>query len=388
MLKVGILGAGAIAEPYYRAIRAWPQLSLAACASKSMDSARAMAARHGIAAVPFEALLDDPSIDAIVNLTPIQAHFETSRRILEAGKHVYSEKPLAASLAEAQALLDLAEANGLRIGCAPDTFFGSAHQEARAAIDSGAIGTPIGGAVFLGAGGCEAWHPNPEPFYARGGGPVADHAPYYLSQLVNLLGPVASVTGMGSRPAPLRRLGNRARAGETIAAEVDTTAIALLEMECGALVTFAMSWDMAPTGRNPIEIYGSAGSLHNPDPNWSDGPVRFTAGGETRELDHQRRHFSRPTMITFQGNPVAYYRLCGLADMADAIVQGRPHRAGGALALHVLEVIEAVRRSAADGRRIAIDSRCERPAPITDDIGHAAHILPFGKELLDARTLF
>lgn len=388
MLTVGVLGAGAIAPPYYMALSAWPQLRFVACSSKGMDSARAAGARYGVPAVSFDAMLADPAIDVIVNLTPIQAHFETSRRILEAGKHLYSEKPLAQTVEQARELMALAEAKGMRIGCAPDTFFGCAHQEARAAIDEGAIGRPVGGALFLGGGGCDAWHPYPEPFYAKGAGPVADHAPYYLTQFVNLLGPVASVMGMGSRPAPVRTLGHRSRAGETIQTEVDTTAVALLEMRGGQLVTLAMSWDMGPHGRTPIEIYGSAGSLQNPDPNWSDGPVRVIgANGAVQERDASGRHFSRPTMITFQGNPVAYYRLCGLADMADAIAQGRPHRASAELAFHVLEVIEAVRLSAERGSRIAIQSSCERPAPIGDDITGAATIKPLGEELLDARTL-
>lgn len=389
MLNVGVLGAGAIALPYYLAMAAWPQLNLVACASRGMDSARAAAARFGIAAMTPAELIADPTIDVVVNLTPIQAHFETGRAILAAGKHLYSEKPLTATFAEAQALLALAAERGLRIGCAPDTFFGSAHQEARAAVDAGLIGRPIGGALFLGAGGCEAWHPNPAPFYAPGGGPVADHAPYYLSQLINLLGPVAAVAGSGARPVPERRLGNPARRGETITAQVDTTAAAVLEMASGALVTLAMSWDMAPVhGRGPIELYGTAGTLRMPDPNWSDGVVTLSGPDGTRELGHAGRPFSRPTMIAFQGNPVAYYRICGLADMADAIAQGRPHRASGELARHVLEVIEGVRTSSESGRRAVMTTTCDRPAPIGDDIAHASTIQPFGKDLLDARTLF
>jgi predicted dehydrogenase len=334
-------------------------------------------------------MLAHPEVDVVVNLTPIQAHFETSMAVLAAGKHLYSEKPLAERFEQGRALLATAAERALRIGCAPDTFLGSAHQEARAALEAGTIGRPIGAALFLGGRGVESWHPNPGPFYAPGGGPVADHAPYYLTQLVNLLGPVVAVSGMGTRPAPVRTLGSRGREGETLIAQVDTTAAAVLEMAGGQIVTVAMSWDMGPHRRTPIEVYGSEGSLQNPDPNWSDGPVRtIGSDGSVCELDHSARPFARPTMITFQGNAVGYYRLSGLVDMAEAIAQARPHRASGELALHVLEVIEAIRRSSAEGRRIAIASRCERPAPVTDDIAHAATIKPFGEELLDARTLF
>lgn len=387
-LNVGVLGAGAIAPPYYMAMQAWPQLSLRACASKGMGSAREAAAKYGIEAVTPNELIADSAIDVIVNLTPPQAHFETSKAILAAGKHLYSEKPLTTRFDDGFELVELARSNDVRIGCAPDTFLGSAHQEARAVVDEGLIGKPVGGALFLGGRGCEAWHPHPEPYYSAGAGPVPDHAPYYLTQLVNLLGPVASVTGISNSPAPVRHLGNRARTADTITSEVDTTAVALLEMASGPLVTLAVSWDMGPHGRVPIEIYGSEGSLQNPDPNWSDGPVRVVSNEQTVERDHSSRPFSRPTMITFQGTSVGYYRLSGLADMADAIASDRAHRASGDLALHVLEVIEAIRVSGAERRRVAIVTRCERPAPLTDDISHAADIKPFGEEMLDSRTLF
>ncbi len=370
------------------AMQAWPQLELSACSSRSMKSAREAAAKYGIAAVEFAEMLADPAIDVIVNLTPVGAHFATSKAILEAGKHLYSEKPITSTLAEANELLAIAERKGLRIGCAPDTFFGSAHQEARAAIDAGAIGAPVSGSLFMGGAGVEAWHPKPEGFYEPGAGPLGDHSPYYLTQLVNLLGPVAYVYGMGSKPNPMRTLRNPARAGETFITEVDTTTLGLLEMVSGQVVTLSMSWDMGPHGRAPLEIYGTLGTLQNPDPNWSDGTVRILTAEGVQEPDHSHRPFSRKTMITFQGTEVAYWRLCGLADMADAIAVGRPHRASGELARHVLEVIEAVRVSSDTGRRVAVASRCERPAPITNDIGHAETVRPLGENLLDSRTLF
>ncbi len=386
-LRIGVLGAGAIAPPYYLAMQAWPQLDLRCCASKRMASARAAAAQYVIEAVPFEAMLADPDIDVIVNLTPVQAHYATSRAILEAGKHLYSEKPLATTLAEAEALIALAKAKGLRIGCAPDTFFGAAHQEARAAVDAGLIGTPIGGALFFGNAGVEMWHPKPESFYSEGGGPVSDHSPYYLAQMINLLGPVASVSAGGARPFPVRTMRNQARAGESFETQVDTSVAGLLTFASDALVTFGISWDIGPHGRSPIEVYGSAGTLHNPDPNWSDGEVRITTKEGAHPLDHSARPFHKPTMINFFGVDVGYYRLCGLADMADALAQDRPHRASGEMALHVMEVIEAIRRSSQTGDRIDLKTRCERPAPISHDIEGADTVDPFGG-MLDARTLF
>lgn len=387
-LGVGVLGTGAIAPPYFMALQAWPQLDLISCSSRGMVSARTVAQQYGIAAVEFGAMLADPTIDVVVNLTPIAAHFETGKAILEAGKHLYSEKPIAATAVQGRELLQIAAQKGLRIGCAPDTFFGSAHQEARSVIDAGTIGRPVGGALFMGGAGVEAWHPHPEGFYEPGAGPLGDHSPYYLTQLVNLLGPVAAVQGMGSSPQPTRVLRNPARAGETIESAVETTVVTLLEMVSGAVMTLSMSWDMGPQRRVPIEIYGTSGSLLNPDPNWSDGTVGVLTAAGFAERDHAHRPFSRKTMITFQGNAVAYWRLCGLADMADAIAAGRPHRASGELALHVLEVIEAIRMSSAEGRRVAISSRCPQPEPIGDDIAHAHTVRPLGDDLLDSRKLF
>lgn len=386
-LQVGVVGAGAIAPPYYMAMGAWPQLDLRCCASRGMASARAAAAKYGIEAVNFGVMLADPAIDCIVNLTPVQAHFATSKAILGAGKHLYSEKPLAATFAEAEELIALAKARRLRIGCAPDTFFGSAHQEARAAIDAGLIGTPVGGALFFGNAGVEMWHTKPEPFYSEGGGPVSDHSPYYLAQAINLLGPVASVSASGTRPFPVRTMRSAARRGETFETQIDTSVAATLTFANGALVTLAMSWDIGPHGRTPIEIYGSEGSLYNPDPNWSDGVVRVSTRETTRVLDHSARPFHKPTMINFFGAEVGYYRLCGLADMADAIAQCRPHRASAEMALHVMEVIDAIRVSGETGQRIDLKTRCDRPAPIGDDIAGATTIDPFGG-MLDARKLF
>lgn len=387
-MRVGVLGTGAIAPPYFMAMQAWPQLELVACASRGMEGARAAAARYGIEAMPFGEMLVDTAIDAVVNLTPISAHHATSKAILEAGKHLYSEKPLAATVAQGRDLLDIAARMGVRIGCAPDTFFGSAHQEARAVIDEGAIGAPVSASLFMGGAGVEAWHPKPEGFYEPGAGPLGDHSPYYLTQLVNLLGPVAAVCGMGSRPQPRRTLRNPARAGETIEARVDTTTVALLEMASGPVVTLSMSWDMGPHRRTPIEVHGSLGTLHNPDPNWSDGTVTVVTAQGLVERAHGQRPFSRKTMITFQGAEVAYWRLCGLADMADALRTDRAHRASGELALHVLEVIEAIRTSGETGSRVAIHSHCERPEPVTNDILHADTVRPLGEDLLDSRTLF
>lgn len=354
-----------------------------------MESARRAAEEHGIEAQQVDAMLADPEIDIVVNLTPMQAHFETSSAILRAGKHVYSEKPLAVTFDEGEQLIKLARERGLRVGCAPDTFLGAAHQAARATIDAGAIGRPIGGAAFVGSRGVGEWHPHPEPYYARGGGPFSDHGPYYLTQLINLLGPVRSVSGLATQSGGTRVLGNRNRQGQTIPIEAPTFTSALLHFDSGANVTLTTAWEMWSHQRQPIEIYGNNGTLFNPDPNWSDGAVRVSTRGEPwRDVDHSERPFHKPTMITFMGTNVANYRTSGLADMAEAIQRGVPHRASGEMALHVLEVIEAVHRSSERGEHIDISTRCDRPALLDEPSEAMQRFAPFGDALLDSRKMF
>jgi predicted dehydrogenase len=386
---IGVLGAGAIARPYYLAIKAWPNLRLKACSSRTVESARREAAHHGIAAAPVAQMLADPEIEIVVNLTPMQAHFETSSAILRAGKHLFSEKPLAVTFADGQELTRLAAEHGVRIGCAPDTFLGAAHQAARAVIDAGAIGRVKGGAAFVGSRGVAEWHPHPEPYYAKGGGPFADHGPYYLTQLINLLGPIKRVSAFATEAGGERPLGSRNRQGQMIPIEAPTFTHALLLFENGANVTLTTAWEMWKHERQAIEIYGDCGTLLNPDPNWSDGSVRVSVRGEPwREIEHGDRPFHAPTMITFFGTNVANYRTAGLADMAEALRENRPHRANGDLALHVLEAIDAAHRSSAEGVHIDLRTRCERPHALTNVGAEMRNYAPFGGEPLDSRKLF
>jgi predicted dehydrogenase len=307
-------------------------------------------------------VLDDPEIAIVINLTVPLAHAETSHRAIEAGKHVYSEKPLAATFAEGRELAAAAQAKGVRIGCAPDTFFGAGHQAVRYAIDEGAIGRVLGGAVCFAGPGMESWHPNPTFFFKRGGGPVLDIGCYPITQLVNCIGPVASVVAHASRAQETRTVTSEPRRGEVIEVEVPTTVNGVLEFANGANVALTVSWDIWKHARLPIEIYGSAGSLLNPDPNFFGGPTRISArNGEWRDLDLSRHPFGKPTRKNNAGGDVADYRMVGVLDMACAIAQGRPHRASGELALHVLEVMEALERSSVEGRRIRIETICERP---------------------------
>jgi predicted dehydrogenase len=290
-------------------------------------------------------------VEIVINLTVPLAHTDVSMAVLRAGTHVYSEKPLGVNVAEARKMMDLAAEKSLRVGCAPDTFLGGGHQTARQLIDEGAIGTPLGGSAFFMCPGHERWYPAPGFYYLRGGGPMLDMGPYYITDLVQLLGPVASVMGSTSRLRKERLVTSEPMKGTLIPVEVDTHVAGTLEFESGALVSIAMSFDVPKHKHTPIEIYGSTGSILVPDPNRFGGEVSVAKTGgewESMPLSH--------------GYADGNYRSIGVADMAAAILSGREHRASGALAFHVLEVMEAFQTSSDEGRRVKIESRVERPA--------------------------
>ena len=249
--------------------------------------------------------------------------------------------------------MDLANEKGLRVGCAPDTFLGGGHQTARKLIDDGAIGQPVAGSAFFMCPGHERWHPAPGFYYLRGGGPMLDMGPYYITNLVQLLGPVAGVMGASARPRNERIVTSQPMNGARIPVEVATHVAGTLEFESGAVVSIAMSFDVPKHRHTPIEIYGTEGAMIVPDPNRFGGEVAIAKpGGDWEPKPHTH------------GNVDGEFRSIGVADMAAGIATGRPHRASGALAFHVLEVMEAFLTSANEGRRVKIESRVDRPAMI------------------------
>jgi predicted dehydrogenase len=278
-------------------------------------AAEARAKEFGLKAVGVEELLADPSVEIILNLTVPKAHVEVGIQALDAGKHVYSEKPLGVRFKDGRKLVKRAAKKGLRVGSAPDTFLGGAHQTCRKLIDAGRIGEPVGGTAFFMCPGHERWHPNPDFYYQAGGGPILDMAPYYVTDLVNLLGPVARVAAMTSMPKRTRTITSQPRHGESIPVEVATHAAGTLEFVSGAIVQLSMSFDV-PTHRHlPIEIYGSKGTLIVPDPNWFGGEIEFAA-------EKDKWQTLKTDMPYADGN----YRSIGLADMAHAIRSERPPR--------------------------------------------------------------
>ncbi|MFE0757863.1 Gfo/Idh/MocA family protein [Inquilinus sp. NPDC058860] len=350
---VGIIGCGVISGAYLKAAPHFPILRVKACADLNPEAAQAKAAEFGIAALSIEQLLADPEIEIVLNLTTPQAHVPVGLQAIAAGKHVHAEKPLAVGVAEGRTLLDAAKARGLRVGSAPDTFLGAGQQTARALIDAGRIGRPVAGTAFMMVPGHERWHPNPDFYYAKGGGPLFDMGPYYLTTLVNMLGPVARVTGTVAAAYTERRIASGPRAGQVVPVGTPTHITGTLAFASGAVVTMVMSFDIPAHRHASIEIYGETASLSVPDPN--------TFGGEVL-VSIDRTEWKAETTGHAYGD--GNYRIIGVADLAQAIRTGRPHRANAELAFHVLEVMEAVERSGREGRPVEIESRCERPEPM------------------------
>jgi len=356
-VKVGVVGCGNISAAYLKAARTFPILDIIALSDLDPAAASARSAEFGIAARTVDETLADPEIEVILNLTIPKAHVEIGLRALAAGKHVHSEKPLGVSLAEASQLVEAGKAKGLRVGSAPDTFLSGAQQRARQCVDEGLIGRPVGGTAFFMCPGHERWHPSPAFYYLGGGGPMLDMGPYYVTTLVNLLGPVEKVVGVATRTRSERVIASEPLKGSRIPVEVATHVTGVLLFARGAAVSMTMSFDVLSHKQLPIEIYGETGSLIVPDPNIFGGAVQLST-----ERDKWRRI---PTQRPYAD---ANYRIIGLADMAKAIRDGRPHRASGDLALHALEVMLAFQKSSETGAAVEIASRPERPAPMPEKL--------------------
>lgn len=366
-LALGLIGAGTISGAYLTRAPHFQGIRFIAVADVNHAAAEARAAEYGVEARSVDALLASDDIDLVVNLTIPAAHFAISKAALEAGKHVYSEKPYVLTLEEGQELARLASARGLRIGSAPDTFLGSSHQLARRIIDDGAIGRVTSGTCSVMSSGMESWHPNPDFFFLKGGGPVLDLGPYYISNLVQLLGPVRRVGALSSTPSTTRTIGSAPRRGEQIPVETPTTIHALLEFAQGAVISFQSSWDVWQSDHEPMALFGTEGTLHVPDPNFFDGALRVTRRAEAADLPEWQHPLGPPNRATNAGKEVADYRGAGLADMALAITENRPHRCNDELALHVIEVLTAILASGEEKRFIDLTTTCTRPLALDPD---------------------
>lgn len=367
VMKVGVIGCGNISDNYFRNGPLFADIAYVACADLRIEAARAKAETYGIEALSIDALLARDDIDAVLNLTVPAAHAEVSLQALDAGKHVFTEKPLAVTLAEGQQMVRAAQEKGLRLGSAPDTILGPGVQTARSIVEAGTIGEVITGLATFMSEGMESWHPNPEFFFKKGGGPVLDMGPYYVAALTNLLGPVIRVQATG-------RIGKKERLitapgalhGQSFTVDTFTSVNALLSFASGAEIPFLTSWDVGHYDLRPIELHGSQGTLRIPDPNNFGGTVAVAPpGGEFTLTDTKTLPFGADNLLWDGLYPYSCYRGLGLADMARSLKAGVAHRCSAEFGLHTLEVLLAIETAATEHRAVEIQSRFSAPRALS-----------------------
>lgn len=369
--RIGMIGCGNIAQVYLEDFRTSyrRQVEVVACADLVPERARETAEKFGVplACTPEE-LLALPEVDIVVNLTVPAAHDELNRKALEAGKHVYCEKPLALSLEGAKETLALAKKKGLRVACAPDTFLGPALQTCRKLIDEGWIGKPFAATANIVGWGPETWHPNPAFFYQPGGGPLLDMGPYAVAALVHLFGPMRRIQCLSTRTLDQRRIYSEPHCGESIEVQVDTHYCANAEMANGVLVNLVMSFDLWQSGLPAFEVYGTEGTLRIPHPADFTGVISlYRANGVIDELEgrgavaDKDRWYQIPAVLS---GSVGNRRGIGVVDLIAAIENGRPHRTNESFVLHCTEVLLSFDQAVRQGGSYTFSTTCERPAPM------------------------
>ncbi len=366
-LRIGVIGCGNISTTYLRNAALFRGLKLAACADLSFDMAKHRAAEFDLRAMTVDELLKSDEIDLVLNLTVPNAHFDVSMSALSAGKHVFTEKPLAATAAQGRILVEEAGCRKLALGSAPDTFLGAAGRLSRRLVDEGAIGRPVAGTAFMMGRGMEHWHPNPQFFYQPGGGPVLDMGPYYVTMLVSLLGParrVMAITAIGSPERTISTAGPLQ--GTSFAVNTPTTAMALVEFVSGTVATIAMSWDIFRHSNQPLELHGTEGSLRLPDPDTFGGSVAISERGNPwREIATDQSIHGRLNW-PYNAPDRANYRMLGVADLAQSLRNGAKPRASGDLALHVLDIMEAILDAGESGKPVDIAPSSCQPAALPE----------------------
>jgi predicted dehydrogenase len=354
--KIGFVGVGDISGIYLKNItETFGEISIAGICDLVREKAERAAKKYNIKKIynDMHELFADPEVDIVLNITRPYEHFGVSKAALEAGKNVYSEKPLAATLEEGRILKKIADEKGLLLGGAPDTFLGAGIQTCRKLIDDGFIGSPVGAAAFMICRGHESWHPDPEFYYKHGGGPMFDMGPYYLTALINLMGPVGAVMGMSKISYPERLITSERLNGTSITVEVPTYITGILQFKSGAVGTIFTTFDVKHTQGARLEVYGSKGTLSVPDPNGFGGPVSLLRLEE-------KEYKEMPLCFGYSDNS----RALGLADMAKAMESGRRFRANSRQTLHVLEIMSAIETSSREGRLVEIESEYEPEAPM------------------------
>ncbi len=361
-VKVGCIGTGNISNQYLSMQQKFPAVQMVAVADLDRERATKVADEHGIKTVltPDELLRHD-DIEIVLNLTTPQHHVSLCEQAIQHGKHTYVEKPLGIDREDGQRLVDKAKAANKLVGVAPDTFLGAGLQTARKLVDDGAIGRVIGFSALMVGSGHESWHPNPAFYYKPGGGPMMDMGPYYLTALLNLLGPMKRLAGMATIAIPERTITSEPLKGEKIIVETPDHYVGTIEFEGGAAGFISQSFATKGSdhdGDHPITLFGTDGAMRVPDPNTFDGSVQLHRDGEYHDVPNE--------FVT------GYGRSVGLADLAYAIRRNRPHRCSMEQAFCVLDAMQGFLDSSNTGKFHDCVDGYERPAPMKTD-------LPFGQ---------
>ena len=370
--NLGVIGCGTFSDAYLSTLGIeYPQVRPVACCDLNEESARKAAEKWNIPTVcTSEEMFADPNIDIVLILTNPSSHYALTMQALKAGKNVYCEKPMATSLEEANEITRYAGEHGLFVGAAPDTFLSSEFQTVRKLLDSGKVGDVISFTANFTGPGSDLWHPNASFLYKKGGGPVLDMAPYFITNLVALLGPIESLFCYANRGFDRRVI-----RGSVVDVDVYTNYCGVMKFSSGVIGNINMSFDEWKTSQPGLELYGTKGVVFAPDPNTMMGPIRYLSAdkmtaaveGEPGMIDKLEMIYSPKTFALFEDVPPVAprggnKRGVGVADMADAILNGRKPRVSAELCRHVTEAINAFNQCAVTSLPYVMTTECERPA--------------------------
>ena len=374
MKNIGLIGCGNIAETYFRSEKYFNNINFIACADINKDSADLCAKHNNIKSLTVSDLLQDNEVDIVLNLTIPQAHYEVSKMVLDAGKHVYSEKPISINLSDAKELVKLANKNNLYFGNAPDTFLGGGGQLSRKFIDNGDVGKILTGNFIFAFSGVQTFHSNPESWFQIGGGPVIDMGPYFFTTLVNLLGPAKNVRARGVKFSEKRTIQTGPKKDQFFSVEIPTSVMLNMEFENGSVIQGFLSFDVQNHSRNHMELYGSNGSIIVPDPNMFGGPIFISGdqGSVWEEHSVEKMYLGKTNIVNHSGRSneqpkQSNYRGIGLSEMIYSIENNKLHRCNGGLALHVLDIIETTLKAVETNIQCEISTNCEQPTPFSEN---------------------
>ena len=373
MLNVGLIGCGHISETYFRSRDYFNNINITTCADINIEAAKKCADEYNIIAKNVDDILEDKTIDVILNLTNPTSHYQTIKNTLLAGKHSYCEKPVSIKFEQGKELIDLANSKNLYLGNAPDTFLGAGGQLTKQIIDRGDVGDIKLGNFTFAFPGVQSWHPNPEPWFVEGGGPILDMGPYYYTMLVNLLGPAKSIKAHATKVNKIRKIGAGPKKDDNFNVEIPTSYYILIEFQNHSLIQGFLSFDVINHQSNYLDLYGTKGSIIGPDPNMFGGPIKvsLSEGGDWKEYSTEEMRLGKTNIFNASGRSNeaasnANYRGVGLSDMLYSIENKLEHRCNGDLVLHVLDMLETTILSAEQSSKLPLRTSCKKTKAFTE----------------------